>query len=376
VDKVSLVLRRSATPCRDVARASERARAETSMSMDANASPAKASAILIKAAETAATVSIWIVLSAGVILFNKYILSVYGFPFPIALTMIHMSFCSMLAFVLVRVAKVVPGASMSKETYVQTITPIAALFALSLWCSNSAYIYLSVAFIQMLKAMSPVVVFAISCGVGIETYSHAMMANMAVITVGVMIASYGELNFNAFGFLVQCVAIVAESFRIVSVQILLGKSNLKLNSITTLYYVSPACFVFLTVPFVFLELPKLAYGLEITHSVHASAGILLGNAFTAFLLNVAIYLLIGRTSALSLNVAGVVKDWILIGISALIFEAPVTTTQIIGYLIAFGGVCYYNYAKLTAQQKAAVETTQASVELKEPLAPGKGDTQA
>ena len=60
------------------------------MSMDANASPAKASAILIKAAETAATVSIWIVLSAGVILFNKYILSVYGFPFPIALTMIHM----------------------------------------------------------------------------------------------------------------------------------------------------------------------------------------------------------------------------------------------------------------------------------------------
>ena len=110
--------------------------------------------------------------------------------------------------------------------------------------------------------------------------------------------------------------------------------------------------------------------------MHASAGILLGNAFTAFLLNVAIYLLIGRTSALSLNVAGVVKDWILIGISALIFEAPVTTTQIIGYLIAFGGVCYYNYAKLTAQQKAAVETTQASVELKEPLAPGKGDTQA
>ena len=346
------------------------------MREDANVATAGASAVFIKAAETAATVSVWIVLSAGVILFNKYILSVYGFPFPIALTMIHMAFCSMLAFVLVRVAKVVPGASMSKETYARKITPIAALFALSLWCSNSAYVYLSVAFIQMLKAMSPVVVFAISCAVGTETYSHALMANMAVVTLGVMIASYGELNFHAFGVLVQCVAIVAESFRIVSVQILLGRANLKLNSITTLYYVSPACLVFLLVPFVFLELPKLAYGLEITHSVHASTTILLGNAFTAFLLNVAIYLLIGRTSALSLNVAGVVKDWILIAISALIFEAPVTTTQIIGYLIAFSGVCYYNYAKITAQKVAAVAAQTSNVELKEPLAPSKGDAQA
>jgi len=327
--------------------------------------------VMVKAMETASAVGIWIALSAGVILFNKYILSVYGFPFPIALTMIHMGFCSFLAFILVRVAKVVPGASVSRETYAKKITPIAALFALSLWCSNSAYIYLSVAFIQMLKAMSPVVVFVISCGFGIETYSHGMLANMVVITTGVMIASYGELNFNAFGFMVQCVAIVAESFRIVSVQMLLGRANLKLNSITTLYYVSPACFVFLLIPFVFLELPKLAYGLEITHSVHASAGILLGNAFTAFLLNLSIYLLIGRTSALTLNVAGVVKDWILIGISALLFEAPVTTTQLLGYLLAFGGVCYYNYAKLTAPQPA----TATSVELKEPLAP-KSESQA
>lgn len=42
-------------------------------------------------------VGVWISLSAGVILYNKYVLSVFGFPFPVALTMIHMAFCSSLA---------------------------------------------------------------------------------------------------------------------------------------------------------------------------------------------------------------------------------------------------------------------------------------
>ena len=37
-------------------------------------------------------VGLWICMSAGVILYNKYILTVFGFPFPVALTMIHMVF--------------------------------------------------------------------------------------------------------------------------------------------------------------------------------------------------------------------------------------------------------------------------------------------
>ena len=38
---------------------------------------------------------------------------------------------------------------------------------------------------------------------------------------------------------------------------LLQKRGLKLNPITSLYYISPCCFVFLAFPWAFLELPKL-----------------------------------------------------------------------------------------------------------------------
>ncbi|GJP63401.1 hypothetical protein CLOP_g20488 [Closterium sp. NIES-67] len=95
-------------------------------------------------------VLVWIVLSFSVIVFNKFILDkkLYNWPYPISLTMIHMAFCSSLAFLLVKVLRVVEPISMTTHMYLTSVVPIGALYSLSLWFSNSAYIYLSVSFIQ------------------------------------------------------------------------------------------------------------------------------------------------------------------------------------------------------------------------------------
>ena len=55
------------------------------------------------------------------------------------------------AFLLVRVFAVVPSIDMTQEVYLKKIVPVGFLFAVSLWMSNTAYIYLSVAFIQMVS---------------------------------------------------------------------------------------------------------------------------------------------------------------------------------------------------------------------------------
>ena len=41
------------------------------------------------------------------------------------------------------------------------------------------------------------------------------------------------------------------------VQILLQRRGLKLNPITTLYYIAPCCFGFLLLPFAMIEVPKI-----------------------------------------------------------------------------------------------------------------------
>ena len=44
----------------------------------------------------------------------------------------------------------------------------------------------------------------------------------------------------------------------------------------------------------------------------------------------AVFLLIGKTSALTMNIAGVIKDWLLIGLSVLLFNSPVTSINLGG----------------------------------------------
>lgn len=57
--------------------------------------------------------------------------------------------------------------------------------------------------------------------------------------------------------------------------------------------------------------------------VHLDIPIFVSNAVAAFGLNMSVFMLIGKTSALTMNIAGVIKDWLLIGLSVLIFKAQV-----------------------------------------------------
>ncbi|CAN4076901.1 unnamed protein product [Withania somnifera] len=330
-------------------------------------------------------VAIWIFLSFTVIVYNKYILDrkLYGWPFPISLTMIHMTFCSSFAFLLVRVFKFVEPVSLSRNVYLTCILPIGALYSVSLWLSNSAYIYLSVSFIQMLKALMPVAVYTIGILFKKDTFKNSTMGNMMAISVGVAIAAYGEAKYDSWGVLLQLLAVLFEATRLVMIQILLTSKGISLNPITSLYYVAPSCLVFLSIPWIFVELPIL----RDNSSFQFDFAIFGTNSLCALALNLAVFLLVGKTSALTMNVAGVVKDWLLIAFSWSVIKDTVTPVNLIGYSLAFLGVAYYNHQKLQAlkakeaQKKAQPADEEAGRLLTERESNGsadgkKGDSQA
>ncbi|TKY74720.1 sugar phosphate/phosphate translocator [Spatholobus suberectus] len=307
-------------------------------------------------------VAIWIFLSFTVIVYNKYILDkkMYNWPFPISLTMIHMSFCATLAVLLVRVFRVVEPVSMSREVYLSSVVPIGALYSLSLWLSNSAYIYLSVSFIQMLKALMPVAVYSIGVLLRKDSYRNDTMLNMLSISLGVAVAAYGEARFDTWGVLLQLGAVAFEATRLVMIQILLTSKGISLNPITSLYYVAPCCLLFLSVPWIFVEYPVL----KDSSSFRFDFVVFGTNSLCAFALNLAVFLLVGKTSALTMNVAGVVKDWLLIAFSWSVIKDTVTPINLFGYGLAFLGVAYYNHSKLQAlkAKEAQKKTAQADEE--------------
>ncbi|RZC52251.1 hypothetical protein C5167_020677 [Papaver somniferum] len=287
---------------------------------------------------------LYIFLSSGVILYNKWVLSpkYFNFPYPITLTMIHMGFSGLVAFILVRVLKVVAPVKMTFEIYATCVIPISAFFASSLWFGNTAYLHISVAFIQMLKALMPVATFVMAVICGTDKLKCDVFTNMLLISVGVVISSYGEIHFNVVGTLYQVTGIFAEALRLVLTQVLLQKKGLTLNPVTSLYYIAPCSFVFLFIPWYLLEQPEM----EVSQ-IRFNFWIFFSNALSALALNFSIFLVIGRTGAVTIRVAGVLKDWILIALSTVIFpESTITGLNIIGYAIALVGVVMYNYLKV------------------------------
>lgn len=75
-------------------------------------------------------------------------------PPAIVLTTWHLTFATIMTQVLARTTNLLDGRKTVKMTgrvYFRAIFPIGVFFSLSLICGNVTYLYLSVAFIQMLK---------------------------------------------------------------------------------------------------------------------------------------------------------------------------------------------------------------------------------
>ncbi|PKY03735.1 TPT-domain-containing protein [Aspergillus campestris IBT 28561] len=285
-------------------------------------------------------IGLWITLSGSVILFNKWVLSAANFNFPLFLTTWHMAFSTAMTQILARFTHILDSrhkVPMTPRTYARAILPIGIMFSLSLICGNLAYLYLSVSFIQMLKATNVVVTLVATWSFGMAPVNFKVLGNVALIVVGIMIASFGEIKFDMFGFLVQIGGIIFEALRLVMVQRLLSSAEFKMDALVSLYYYAPACAFFNGVVTLFTEIPRMT----MTDIYTLGISTLIANALVAFLLNVSVVLLIGKTSAVVLTMAGILKDILLVVASILIFGDPVTSQQFLGYGIALVGLAYY-----------------------------------
>lgn len=73
--------------------------------------------------------------------------------------------------------------------------------------------------VSRVQALMPMAVFLVGTAFGTESFTQKRLANMVVITFGVMIAAYGELNFVLVGVLLQLVSIAVEATRLTMVQV-------------------------------------------------------------------------------------------------------------------------------------------------------------
>lgn len=288
------------------------------------------------------------------IVFNKAVLSSFDFPYPMFLTSWHMLFGTVITQILSKYTSLLPGVKedkVSMDVFLKQIIPVALCFSVSLVAGNTAYIYLSVSYIQMLKAFTPVAVLVLSSIVGLSDASITEYNIVAIISMGVALTSMGELQFSMVGFTYQSIAIIAEATRLALTSVLL--KQLKLDSLSTLYYVAPVCGCCIGTFCFFMELPTMPWTLIARPSFWM---VLIANGLVAFSLNICSVMLIKHTSALTLTLAGIVKDILLVALSLIVFQSPVTMLQYLGYAVSLLAL---NLHKDYKSNKAAFGITQA-----------------
>jgi len=114
------------------------------------------------------------------------------------------------------------------------------------------------------------------------------LGNVSFIVLGVIIASFGELQFVLIGVLFQMAGILFEAIRLTMVQRLLSSSEFKMDPLVSLYYFAPACAVMNGVVALVVEVPKVT----MQDFYNVGLFVLLANAMVAFFLNVSVVLLV------------------------------------------------------------------------------------
>lgn len=295
-------------------------------------------------ATTIIVIFAWYTSNIGVLLLNKYLLSIYGFKYPVFLTLCHMVACTGLSY-LVSLMQFVPRQGIKSKQQFIKISVLAVVFCGSVVCGNVSLRFLPVSFNQAIGATTPFFTAIFSAIITRKLESVNTYLALVPVVVGIILASGTEPLFHMFGFIVCVSATAARAFKSVLQGILLSSDAEKLNSMNLLMLMAPISVAALVPATIILEPGSMAKAHALAKESSGFVFLLLLNSLTAYVVNLTNFLVTKHTSALTLQVLGNAKGVVATVVSILLFRNPVSTAGMIGYSLTVLGVILYSESK-------------------------------
>ncbi|KAL0401253.1 UNVERIFIED_CONTAM: putative sugar phosphate/phosphate translocator [Sesamum latifolium] len=295
---------------------------------------------------TIGLVAAWYSSNIGLLLLNKYLLSNYGFKYPIFLTTCHMTVCSLLSYIAVVWMKMVPMHSVNSRDQFMKISALSLIFCASVVSGNISLKYLPVSFNQAIGATTPFFTAVFAYLMTLKMESWLTYVTLIPVVAGVIIASGGEPSFHLFGFIMCLGATAARALKSVVQGILLSSEEYDsyvLSTIIPLRLKALICCIITSRNALYGEKCRritLALAREDTRIIW----LLLFSAVLAYFVNLTNFLVTKHTSALTLQVLGNAKGAVAVVVSILIFKNPVSATGMLGYSLTVFGVILYSEA--------------------------------
>ncbi|KAL0383513.1 UNVERIFIED_CONTAM: udp-uronic acid transporter 1 [Sesamum calycinum] len=288
---------------------------------------------------------LWYSTNIGVLLLNKFLLSNYGFAFPIFLTMCHMSACAVLSYISIMFLKIVPIQRIKSRSQFLRIATLSMVFCGSVVGGNISLKYLPVSFNQAVGATTPFFTALFAYLMTRKREAWATYTCLVPVVAGVVIASGGEPSFHLYGFIMCIGATAARAFKSVLQGVLLSNEGEKLNSMNLMLYMAPIAILVLLPTAIVMEPNVFDFVVSLGLEHKFMWVLLLVNSTMAYGANLCNFLVTKHTSALTLQVLGNAKGAVAVVISILIFRNPVTFIGIAGYTMTVMGVAAYGESK-------------------------------
>ncbi|CAN8252953.1 unnamed protein product [Cochlearia groenlandica] len=307
------------------------------------------------------------VVAVSIILANKLVMGRVGFNFPIFLTLIHYAVAWFL-LALFKSLSLLPMSPPSKTTPFSSLFSLGAVMAFASGLANTSLKHNSVGFYQMAKiAVTPTIVLA-EFVLFKKTISSTKVMALALVSLGVAIATVTDLEFNLFGALVAVAWIIPSAINKILWSNLQQQANW--TALALMWKTTPYTVFFLLALMPWLDPPGvLLFKWDLTNSSAILVSALLG-----FLLQWSGALALGATSATSHVVLGQFKTCVILLGGYVIFSSDPGFISICGAVAALAGMTVYTWlnlpgkpvdhgsSKLLPKQNVAVSKPKAETE--------------
>lgn len=295
----------------------------------------------------------WYTFSTFLTLYNKTLLGddMGKFPAPLLMNTVHFSMQAILSKAIIwfwshRFQHTV---SMSWRDYYVRVVPTGLATALDVNLSNESLVFISVTFATMCKSASPIFLLLFAFAFRLESPSIKLLGIIIIISTGVLFSVAKETEFEFWGFLFVMLAAVMSGFRWCMTQILLQKETYGLkNPLTLMSYVAPIMALVTALLSLLLdpwhEFKRNNYFNNSWHVTQSLLLMLSGGAL-AFFMVLTEFVLVSVTSAVTVQIAGVVKEAVTILVAVFYFHDEFTWLKGFGLFTILVGVSLFNWYK-------------------------------
>ncbi|EAW75748.1 SLC35C2 isoform 2 [Pan troglodytes] len=281
-------------------------------------------AFLWKAVLTLGLVLLYYCFSIGITFYNKWLTK--SFHFPLFMTMLHLAVIflfSALSRALVQCSSHRARVVLSWADYLRRVAPTALATALDVGLSNWSFLYVTVSLYTMTKSSAVLFILIFSLIFKLEELST---------------------QFNVEGFALVLGASFIGGIRWTLTQMLLQKAELGLqNPIDTMFHLQPLMFLGLFPLFAVFEGLHLSTSEKIfrfqdTGLLLRVLGSLFLGGILAFGLGFSEFLLVSRTSSLTLSIAGIFKEVCTLLLAAHLLGDQISLLNWLGFALCLSGI--------------------------------------